>query len=87
VIGVNNRDLATLGVSLDTSLRLASRLPGGVVRVSESGIEDRTDLERLRAAGYDAFLMGERLMRDEDPGGTLRRLVEGGPGPAAGGGA
>ncbi len=78
ILGVNNRDLATMTVSIETSLRLAPLLPPSVVRVSESGIEERPDIDRLRAAGYDAFLIGERLMRETDPGAVLRRLVEGG---------
>lgn len=77
LIGVNNRDLATLTVSIDTSLRLIAHLPAEVVKVSESGIETRADIDRLRAAGFDAFLVGERLMRDPDPGAVLKRLVEG----------
>ncbi len=77
IVGVNNRDLATLSVSIDTSLRLAARLPDSVVRVSESGIEERADIDRLRAVGYDAFLIGERLMREGDPGAALRRLIAG----------
>ena len=75
VIGVNNRDLATLEVSIETSLRLAPRLPAGTIKVSESGIESPADIERLRDAGYDAFLVGERLMREADPGAALRRLL------------
>jgi indole-3-glycerol phosphate synthase len=77
VIGVNNRDLATMTTSLETSLRLIERLPAGAVKVSESGIESRADIDRLRSAGYDAFLIGERLMREADPGATLRSLVHG----------
>ncbi len=75
VIGVNNRDLTTLAVSIENSLRLAGHLPESAVRVSESGIETRQDIERLRAAGYHAFLIGERLMRDPNPGATLRSLL------------
>ena len=75
VIGVNNRDLATMTVSIETSLRLAERLPGTVVRVSESGIETHEDIVRLRQAGYHAILIGERLMRDADPGRALRDLL------------
>jgi indole-3-glycerol phosphate synthase len=63
--------------SLETSLRLIERLPAGAVKVSESGIESRADIDRLRSAGYDAFLIGERLMREADPGATLRSLVHG----------
>jgi indole-3-glycerol phosphate synthase len=78
VIGVNNRDLATMTVSIENSLRLAPRLPEGILRVSESGIETPLDIERLRAAGYHAFLVGERLMREADPGAALRTLIGGG---------
>jgi len=78
IVGVNNRDLSTMKTSLETSLRLAPLLPPTVLKVSESGIEERSDIERLRAAGYDAFLIGERLMREPDPGAALRRLLEGG---------
>jgi indole-3-glycerol phosphate synthase len=78
VIGVNNRDLGTMTASLETSLRLAPHLPADALRVSESGIETREDLERLAAAGYHAFLIGERLMREADPGEALRALIEGG---------
>lgn len=77
IIGVNNRDLGTMQVSLDTSLRLAPLLPSDVVRVSESGIETRADIDRLRQAGYDAFLIGERLMREDSPGRTLAALIAG----------
>ena len=77
LIGVNNRDLATMAVSIENSLRLAPRLPEGILRVSESGIETPLDIDRLRAAGYHAFLVGERLMREPDPGAALRVLVGG----------
>jgi indole-3-glycerol phosphate synthase len=75
LIGVNNRNLQTLSVSIDNSLRIAESLPGAAVRVSESGIETRQDIDRLRAAGYHAFLIGERLMREADPGAALRALL------------
>lgn len=73
--GVNNRDLSTFAVSLETSLRLADRLPSGAVRVAESGIHAAEDIERLRAAGFDAFLVGESLMRQSDVGRALRALL------------
>jgi indole-3-glycerol phosphate synthase len=79
LLGVNNRDLGTMTVSIETSLRLAPLLPESVLKVSESGIETREDIARLRAAGYDAFLIGERLMREPDPGGALRGLLGGTP--------
>jgi indole-3-glycerol phosphate synthase len=75
MIGVNNRDLATFEVSLDTSLRLAELIPQGVLRVSESGIQDAQDIATLRGAGYTAFLVGEHLMKAADPSAALRRLV------------
>ena len=76
VVGVNNRDLRTLAVSLDTSLALASRIPDDVVAVAESGIKSGQDLKRLREAGFDACLVGEHLMAAADPGAALRRLLE-----------
>jgi indole-3-glycerol phosphate synthase len=74
-IGVNNRDLQTFAVRLEVSLDLASRLPAGAVHVSESGIETAEDLHRLRAAGFHAFLIGESLMRQPDPGAALESLL------------
>ena len=75
LIGVNNRDLTTFEVTLETSLRLAEHMPDGALRVSESGINDAADIARLRAAGYTAFLVGEHLMKAGDPAGALRKLV------------
>jgi indole-3-glycerol phosphate synthase len=75
LIGVNNRDLTTFEVTLETSLRLAEFMPAGVVCVSESGIHDAADIARLRAAGYTAFLVGEHLMKSGDPAVALRRLA------------
>src|ERR1035437_2390765 len=74
-IGVNNRDLKTFKVRLETSLELADRIPPAVVRVAESGIATRDDLARLRMAGFDAFLIGESLMRQPDPGTALAELL------------
>lgn len=75
IIGVNNRNLDTFEVSLDTSLRLSYQMPANVVRVSESGIRNRGDIEVLLGAGYTAFLVGEWLMRSDDPAVALRELV------------
>jgi indole-3-glycerol phosphate synthase len=75
LIGVNNRNLHTFEVMLETALRLAEKIPAGVVRVAESGIHSSADVERLRAAGYQAFLVGEHLMKSGDPVGALRALV------------
>ena len=76
-IGVNNRDLKTFEVSLETSLALDERIPASVVRVAESGIATAADLVRLRTAGFDAFLIGESLMRQADPGAALEALLAG----------
>jgi len=76
-IGVNNRDLKTLAVRLETSLELAEGIPAGAVRVAESGIATADDLARLRTAGFDAFLIGESLMRQADPGTALAELLAG----------
>ena len=75
VIGVNNRNLRTLAVDVDASYRLAAKMPSGAVAVSESGLQSRADLERLAAAGYRAFLIGERYMTDPDPAGAMRALM------------
>jgi indole-3-glycerol phosphate synthase len=75
LIGVNNRDLTTFQVTLETSLRLAGHIPPGALTVSESGIHDARDIAALRAAGYHAFLVGEHLMKSGDPAGALRKLV------------
>jgi indole-3-glycerol phosphate synthase len=76
-IGVNNRNLKTFEVSLETSLELVGRMPASVVRVTESGISNAEDLARLWAAGFGAFLIGESLMRQPDPGAALAELVAG----------
>jgi indole-3-glycerol phosphate synthase len=76
-IGVNNRDLKSFEVSLETSLSLVERIPASVIRVTESGIFTPADLTRLRTAGFDAFLIGESLMRQPDPGKALAELISG----------
>jgi len=73
--GVNARNLNTFDVSLDVSLELLAMLPANAVKVAESGIHSAADLQRLRAAGYDAFLVGESLMRQASPGEALRALL------------
>ena len=75
IVGVNNRNLHTFEVSLDTSLRLAGKIPDSAIRVSESGIHSRADVDRLQAAGYSAFLVGEHLMRSGDPERALGELT------------
>jgi len=75
LIGVNSRDLRTFLVDLATPLRLARRIPDTVVKVAESGIHSGADIVRLRAAGYQAFLIGESIMTSPDPGQALRQLL------------
>ncbi len=74
LIGVNNRNLKTLKVDLETSLRLAELAPSNATLVAESGLRTRADIERLQSAGYKAFLIGETLMRSGDPLTSLREL-------------
>lgn len=75
-VGVNSRDLRTFEVSLDRACELAARLPASAVKVAESGIHTAADMVRLRAAGYEAFLIGESLMRQPDPGVALAKLLQ-----------
>jgi indole-3-glycerol phosphate synthase len=74
LIGVNNRDLRTFKVSLETSVELAREAPPDALLISESGLHSSSDLQRLRDAGYHGFLIGETLMRAEDPTDMLRNL-------------
>ena len=67
-IGVNNRNLRTFEVTLETAEALAPLIPSGVLKVAESGMRSGADIRRLRDAGYDAFLIGESLMQAEHPG-------------------
>jgi indole-3-glycerol phosphate synthase len=75
VIGVNNRNLRTLAVDITASDRLAVHMPHSVIAVSESGLKSRKELDRLAAAGYRAFLIGERFMTDPDPARAVRELI------------
>lgn len=75
IIGVNNRDLTTFEVALETSVELARVAPAGATLVSESGINNGLDIRRLKDAGFNAFLVGEHLMRAVDPSIELERLI------------
>jgi indole-3-glycerol phosphate synthase len=77
IIGVNNRNLRTLQVDVQASEALITRMPADVIAVSESGLKTAADIERLRALGYRAFLIGERLMVAPDPGVALASLLAG----------
>ena len=74
IVGVNNRDLRTFQVSLETSIGLARHIPSTVTKVSESGIFSAADVRRLLDAGYDAFLVGEHLVKSGDPTVALQAL-------------
>ncbi len=75
MVGVNNRNLKTLGVDLATGLNLGASMPGGIVRVAESGIDGHETLETFAAAGFNAFLIGESLMRQPDIGAATREIL------------
>jgi len=78
VVGINNRDLKTFDVSLETTKRLLPEVPDGALVVSESGFFEHSELEMMGGWGVDAFLIGESLMRSPDPGLALRDLIAGG---------
>ena len=75
IIGVNNRDLKTLAVRVETSYELIAQIPDECIAIAESGLRSHDDLKKLRAAGFDAFLIGEHLMLSTDPGAALRDLL------------
>jgi indole-3-glycerol phosphate synthase len=75
IIGVNNRDLKTLDVRVETSFELIARIPDNCIAISESGLRSHEDLRKLREAGFDAFLIGEHLMLAPDPAAALVQLL------------
>jgi indole-3-glycerol phosphate synthase len=77
IVGVNNRNLRTLAVDAELSLEAVDLIPNDVTAVAESGLKTGADLRRLKSAGYDAFLIGERLMTSEDPGSALSEIIQG----------
>ncbi len=76
LIGINSRNLRTFEVNLETAFRLVEKIPATCVRIAESGIQSGADIARLRSAGYEAFLIGESLMKAERPGEALAKLKE-----------
>jgi len=76
LMGVNNRDLRDFRVDLTTSERLGAMMPPNVIRIAESGIRTRADVDRLCAAGFHAFLVGESLLRQNDRAAAVRALVQ-----------
>jgi indole-3-glycerol phosphate synthase len=83
IVGINNRDLNTLDLRVETSFELIDRIPDNCIAVSESGLRSHEDLAKLREVGFDAFLIGESLMLSADPGAALAHLlgVPTSPGP------
>ena len=79
IIGINNRNLNTLEVSLETSFRLREKIPPSCLAVSESGIKSGADMEKLAKAGFSAVLIGEHLMLAGEPGEELSRLLKSAP--------
>lgn len=75
MLGVNNRDLKTFEVSLQVSFELVDKIPESCVAISESGIRSRDEVKQLQAAGFDAFLIGERLMEAQEPASVLREFI------------
>jgi indole-3-glycerol phosphate synthase len=75
IVGVNNRDLKTLDVRIQTSFELIEQIPDGCIAVAESGLRTNADLRELRVAGFDAFLIGEHLMQAPDPAAALFQLL------------
>ncbi len=76
IIGVNNRNLKTMELDLNIAENLSSRIPKGVIKVAESGIQTLGDVKRMKQAGYDAVLIGEALVKSEDPAEFIRRAKE-----------
>jgi indole-3-glycerol phosphate synthase len=76
VIGVNSRDLRTFQMHPELLFELVNIMPAEVVKVAESGLTNADEIAKLREAGYDAFLMGEALMRQPDPGVALASLLD-----------
>lgn len=76
LIGVNNRNLADFSVSIETSLKLAQKIPSGFTKVAESGIDDAATISILKAAGFSGFLIGEAFMKTTNPAAACRTLIE-----------
>ncbi len=76
IIGINNRNLKTFQVSIEHSLKLADKIPAQVTKIAESGIDNPAALIQLSKAGFDGFLMGERFMREANPGKACKLFIE-----------
>jgi len=76
LVGVNNRDLKTFEVDIERSAELGNKIPAGKLRIAESGIRDTATIKFLKESGFTGFLMGERFMKENDPGEAFRLFVE-----------
>ncbi len=76
MIGINNRDLTTFTVDIDRSIELSRQLPEEALRIAESGIHDPKVILKMKAAGFDGFLMGEHFMKEKKPGEALKRFID-----------
>ena len=75
LVGIDNRNLSTFAVNLDTSYNLIGRLPAGIARIAESGICSHNDIHRLRTIGYDGFLIGENFMKKDNPADAIDKFI------------
>jgi indole-3-glycerol phosphate synthase len=76
IVGVNNRDLKTFTMDVETSVRLSKLIPDKFVKISESGLDSAKTIHYLRENGFKGFLIGETFMKTENPGETCLRLIE-----------
>lgn len=76
IIGVNNRDLKSFQVDINNSIKISKHIPSEIVKISESGIENPRDIKNLMNEGFDGFLIGERFMKSENPGASLKKFIE-----------
>ncbi len=77
IVGVNNRDLKTFNVDINRSIELGKQIPGNKIRIAESGIDSVNTIKIFALAGFNGFLMGEKFMKEKDPGNAFREFVEG----------
>jgi indole-3-glycerol phosphate synthase len=76
MVGVNNRNLKTFEVNVETSVRLSKLIPDKFVKISESGLDDVTTIQYLKENGFKGFLIGEKFMKSEDPGEACREFIK-----------
>ena len=76
LVGVNNRDLKTFSVDINRSIELSKHIPVDKIKIAESGIDNIETIKIFKDAGFKGFLMGERFMREEDPGNAFKQFVE-----------